>query len=121
MSRLIRSGIVLPNENSDWGALFSKYRVVVCDDEESICDLVMGVIEKRLKCDVTVVNTGEAALALVEEGGVHVVVTDMKMPGLHGVPLVERLFAAAGGDTYHLYDGVSAGFSVCGCGSCGRG
>lgn len=91
MSTLSRRGIIIPDEDSDWGPLFSGFRIGVCDDEESILDLVRAVVAKRLKCEVLQVQSGDELVDLVEKGNIDVVVTDMKMPGLHGVPLVERL------------------------------
>ena len=65
-------------------------RVLLVDDEE---ELVSSLVE-RLSfrgVDACYATTGDDALRIVQQGVFDVVVLDVKMPGLSGLPLMLRL------------------------------
>ncbi len=65
-------------------------RVLFVDDEE---ELVSAVVERLEVRGVVAVGStsGEQALRLLEEQPFHVVVLDVKMPGLGGLEVVRRI------------------------------
>ena len=68
----------------------NRIRVLLVDDEEDF----VHVVEKRLRkreVDTTVVTTGREALAELEDGGVDVVVLDVRMPGMDGLETLEEI------------------------------
>ena len=69
-------------------------RVLVVDDEEPMRHM-LELLLRRAGFEVESVAAGEAALAVLEEGegagAVDVVLSDVRMPGLDGLALAERL------------------------------
>src|SRR3954452_17417739 len=65
-------------------------RVLIVDDEPNLRK-VLGAHLQREGYEVVLAPDGEAALAVVEKGGVDVVVTDMVMPKLDGLALLRML------------------------------
>ncbi len=72
---------------------YSKCSVLVADDQESIRVLVERVMGSRLGCPITLASNGEEAVALLEERSFDVFITDMMMPGLHGLELIRHVHA----------------------------
>lgn len=70
-------------------------RILIVDDEKSVCDLLKDVLDGRY--DVTVCYTGAEACALMERGDFDVVVTDLRLPDISGLAVMER---AKGRDPY---------------------
>ncbi|GGJ00030.1 hypothetical protein GCM10010885_06630 [Alicyclobacillus cellulosilyticus] len=66
------------------------YRVLLVDDEPEVCTgLAMKIDWKTLGVELAgTAYDGEEAIARLEREDVHVVVTDMQMPRLHGVDLL---------------------------------
>jgi two-component system response regulator AtoC len=67
-------------------------RVLVVDDEENI-RLVLRTLLKKHGYEVEVADSGEAAMALVDAFGPDVVLTDVRMPRMGGLDLLEALRA----------------------------
>jgi len=67
-----------------------KASILVVDDEPTIRLLVTSVLRDE-GYGVTAAATGEEALQLAARRHFHLVVTDLKMPGISGVELLERL------------------------------
>ena len=63
-------------------------RILVADDEGMIGDVLKSGLELRLGCQPVIANSGDEALALLQEGHFGLMVTDLKMPGIHGFDLV---------------------------------
>jgi putative two-component system response regulator len=61
--------------------------VLVVDDEDTIRTALARFLSKR-GYDVRVATTGEEALARLKEGGVALVLLDVRMPGMSGVDVV---------------------------------
>jgi two-component system, NtrC family, response regulator GlrR len=67
-----------------------KYRVLLVDDDEDLLHL----ISFRLKAnnyDVNAVSSGEKALSQVAVYKPHVIITDLKMPGMDGMALFDTI------------------------------
>lgn len=68
------------------------YKLVIADDEAMICSLIKRLIDwepLQLEC-VGVASSGTDCLAMVEELRPDIVITDIRMPGLSGLELIER-------------------------------
>ena len=68
----------------------SRFHIVVADDEESIRSIVGEVLEDE-GYTVAVAADGKQALEAVEKGGIHVVITDIRMPEMTGIELLEAV------------------------------
>jgi two-component system response regulator AtoC len=67
-----------------------RVRLLIVDDEESIRRLCVTVGESMgFACSEA--ESGEAALALIEEQPVHMVLTDLVMPSMTGLEFLERV------------------------------
>jgi len=67
-----------------------RIRLLVVDDEESIRRLCMTVGE-ALGFVCLQAENGEAAMALLEEQPVHMILTDLVMPHMSGLEFLERI------------------------------
>ena len=65
-------------------------KILVVDDELNM-QLVLKALLKKEGYDVATASDGIEALKVLKSGGVEVVVTDLKMPKLDGVGLLERV------------------------------
>jgi serine/threonine-protein kinase len=79
--------------------------VLFVDDDERILNGVRAVF--RQEYDVVVAPSGEAALEIVNRGGVHVVVSDQRMPGMMGVELLRKVREVAPNAVRMLLTGYS--------------
>lgn len=68
-------------------------RVLVVDDDADIALLINTVLTRRAGCVVDVAHDGLSALEKARDTRPDVVVTDIQMPGLTGIELLERLRA----------------------------
>ncbi|MBR9981572.1 MAG: transporter substrate-binding domain-containing protein [Desulfatitalea sp.] len=68
--------------------------VLIVEDETSILKLAQTLLE-RIGYTVLAASTPERAIALAEshEGGIHLLITDVVMPDMHGRELAERMQA----------------------------
>lgn len=65
-------------------------RVLVVDDEVEICNLLSRELT-RYNYEVATAHTGEEALQKIAETTFHVVLSDLKMPGMGGVAFIRAL------------------------------
>ena len=65
-------------------------RVMVVDDEAIVCDRLRDHLEKN-DLRVTAFTDSREALAALEEGHFHVVVTDLKMAGATGLDVLHNI------------------------------
>jgi diguanylate cyclase (GGDEF)-like protein/PAS domain S-box-containing protein len=70
---------------------FAGQRVLVADDESAIANLIATEVRRRLGCTVDPVFDGDQALAALRDRRYDVLITDMLMPGCHGLELVTRV------------------------------
>jgi len=66
-------------------------RILLADDEGMITDVLKKGLASRLSCTPEVVGTGDQALSRIEEGGIGLFITDMRMPGTQGFALVAEV------------------------------
>ena len=69
---------------------------LVVDDDDGVRYTLVGILEEE-GVQVSQAASGEAALALLDDphiGEVHLVVTDMRMPGMSGLELHQHLAAS---------------------------
>jgi len=68
------------------------YKVLIVDDEPFILDGLPYVIdwEEHGAEIVASARSGEEALAILEQMTIHIVMTDIKMPGMDGLQLIEQ-------------------------------
>ena len=67
----------------------SRPRIVLADDNADLRDYLSRILSERY--DVEAVPDGEAALAAARAGPVDLALIDLRMPGLDGYALLERL------------------------------
>ena len=65
-------------------------RVLVVDDDKAICEFMETFLTKD-GFEVTTLSDPALAAVEVKEGGYHLVVLDLMMPGLDGVEVLERI------------------------------
>ena len=83
-----------------------KNKVLFVDDDETFLKIYLKVLGERF--DVLTASSGEIALGVIEaEGPFCVVVSDMQMPGMDGVELLERLKSTAPDTVRIMLTGVS--------------
>lgn len=67
-------------------------RILFVDDEQKILDAIKRVVGRHHQpWDASFANGGEAALALLEHAPYDVIVSDMRMPGMDGVALLDAV------------------------------
>ncbi|MDT8378459.1 MAG: response regulator [Desulfotignum sp.] len=67
-----------------------KMRLMLVDDEERFLQTTGKMIRKK-GYDVLTANSGEACLEMLEKELVHVIVLDVKMPGMDGVETLKKI------------------------------
>jgi DNA-binding NtrC family response regulator len=67
-----------------------KIKVLLVDDEEDLVTLLADRLSKR-QMDVVGATSGEEALAICEDRVFDVAVIDLKMPGMDGVEVMQKL------------------------------
>ena len=68
----------------------SNGKILVVDDEEVICRLVVHILERNgYQCDCA--ERGEAALQIIRNSEIALVITDIDMPGMSGLELLSQV------------------------------
>jgi DNA-binding NtrC family response regulator len=68
----------------------ARERLLVVDNEESVC-LVLAMMLEKESYEVRTALSGEEALKWLEKEYFHVVITDIRMPGIDGLELLDRV------------------------------
>lgn len=70
-------------------------KLLIVDDEQKICSLIRGLVDWQglSLADAGSAINGEQALMLIEKVSPDIVLTDVRMPGMSGLALVERAMA----------------------------
>jgi len=68
----------------------NQIRVLVVDDEPRICHLILDVLIKEGYM-VEVSFSGADALELVKKYNYHLLITDLEMPGIDGLELIQKV------------------------------
>ncbi|GKT08852.1 response regulator [Desulforhabdus sp. TSK] len=68
----------------------ARYKVLLVDDEEELVRALAERLEiRQLECEVAL--NGEEALRMVEDNPPHVILLDLKMPGMDGMEVLRRV------------------------------
>src|SRR2546428_4221045 len=65
-------------------------KILVVDDEQSMAQF-LGIVLRKEGYQVTTVNNGREALEKAKAEGFDVVITDIKMPGMDGIQLLQQI------------------------------
>lgn len=70
-------------------------KLLIVDDEQKICSLIRGLVdwEGLALTDAGSAINGEQALRMIQEISPDIVLTDVRMPGMSGLELIERATA----------------------------
>ncbi len=68
----------------------AEYKILVVDDERSIRDGVQRVLN-RVGCEVATAQNGEEALDILKSDVISIAILDLKMPGMDGMELHQRI------------------------------
>jgi len=68
----------------------AEHKVLVVDDEKSMVQF-LSVLLRREGYEVMTAATGPSAMEKVRESAIDVVITDLKMPGMDGIELLEQI------------------------------
>ncbi len=66
-------------------------KILIVDDEPDMLKLVNKIIKEKTQFETVSTNNPVEALDLVKKGGFDLVITDLKMPGLDGIELLEAI------------------------------
>ena len=67
-----------------------KARILIVDDEKGMCDFLRYLLEGE-GYEVDHANSGAEALAKLESKSVHLILADIKMPGMDGLEMLRRI------------------------------
>ena len=65
--------------------------ILIVDDEQDLTQLLKRSLEPEMECRVKTASNGEDALRMVDSEAFDLVLLDMKMPGMDGLELLERI------------------------------
>jgi DNA-binding response OmpR family regulator len=65
-------------------------RILVVDDEEDICSTLADFLNEK-GYEVFTAVTGEAALRLLKESRPHIMLLDIRMPGMDGIEILRQI------------------------------
>ena len=68
--------------------------ILLVDDEPDFLSGLARIISREIPCTIITAQNGSEALRKLEENVVDVVLTDVRMPGVDGIGLLERIKAA---------------------------
>ena len=88
-------------------------RILVVDDEELNRDLLQQILDRE-GYQVAIAANGQEALALLRQETFHVVLTDLKMPGMTGVEVIRETEDARPFHPGHYSYGLWFGRNGCG-------
>lgn len=72
-----------------------KRRLLFVDDEQRVLDGLRDRLRRqRRKWEMVFVNSGAEALEQLEQGTFHAIISDMRMPGMDGATLLEKVKAS---------------------------
>ena len=69
------------------------YTILIVDDEANLLEVLAVALENMGYATITA-ETAEEALAVLEEQEVHLVLSDLRLPGLSGRELMEKVKSA---------------------------
>ncbi len=69
-------------------------KILAVDDEPDMLSLLTKIIREKTPYDLVTTNNPLEAVEIVRQGGISVVVADLKMPGMDGTELLEAVRAS---------------------------
>jgi two-component system response regulator CpxR len=78
------------NESGGGGGLNLSCKVLLVDDERDYVETLTERLQLR-QVDATAVHNGEQALAAIDSDAPQIVVLDLRMPGLDGFEVLQRI------------------------------
>jgi CheY-like chemotaxis protein len=66
-------------------------KILIVDDEPDMLKLLSMTLQKKTPYQVTITNNPVEALTLAKSGEFELVITDLKMPGLDGMELLDAV------------------------------
>ena len=68
------------------------YRILIVDDEATITDSLVNLVQTSLKqVDVYPAYSAKQARAYLQRAGFDILITDIQMPGMNGIELLEKV------------------------------
>jgi len=67
--------------------------ILIVDDDRDMLSMLERLIRKKCRCEVKIAPSGEAAWQLLADWQPNLVLTDIKMPGLDGLALLQNIKA----------------------------
>jgi CheY-like chemotaxis protein len=80
---------------------------ILCVDDEDIPRMLRKLILQKQGYKVLVAASGKEALALLEQGGINLVLSDQMMPGMSGTELTKSIKASRSAMPVILISGVN--------------
>ena len=68
----------------------SALSILVVEDDESLQNLLRSLLSQK-GCEVRIVGSGQEAIRVAHEIPVHVLLTDLKLPDIDGLTVLERV------------------------------
>ncbi len=65
--------------------------ILIVDDDRDMLSMLERIVHKKCRCAVKTASSGEDALQLLAEWQPDLVLTDIKMPGLDGLALLQKI------------------------------
>ena len=65
-------------------------KVLIVDDEQDVCDMLKKYLTKK-GYEAIIAQSGEEAITKVREERPHIVLLDIKMPGMNGVEALKKI------------------------------
>jgi CheY-like chemotaxis protein len=66
-------------------------KILIVDDEHFFLEIVVLYFARQSFFEVLTADTGAAAISFLKSHGVDLIVTDLRMPDMHGIELVSYL------------------------------
>ena len=91
----------------------SSLRILFVDDDVSVLEGLQNLLRKQRKeWDMVFASSGQAALAALKEQAFDVVVSDMRMPGMDGAELLQRVLDERPGTVRIVLSGYAEGGAI---------
>jgi len=72
----------------------SSPQILIVEDDPTILDLLAAIVSERLQLDAKTAHNGREALDRLREHDIDIVITDLKMPEMDGVELLQSIKSA---------------------------
>jgi DNA-binding NtrC family response regulator len=66
-------------------------KILIVDDEPDMLKLLSMILRSKTPYEITTTNNPVEALELTKQGGYDLLITDLKMPGLEGIELLDAV------------------------------